>query len=222
MIDLAFGGMWLAILGAGIAACIVMRSLGVAATYVRDMLHIGAAVWIVGWPHWRGGAMPVAIVTCVAIATALLPLLARRHRFAARIVHSVTNGDEHWTGLVHYTLAYAAFTALAMVGDPFPAAAALLALSLGDGIGGAVGRRFGMHRYQMPGAKVKSHEGSFTVFAAATAGAWLAAQLFGIDVTTGTLVTLGLVASLAEAFAPRSADNLLVPIAVWTTAMLLT
>jgi dolichol kinase len=222
MMDIVLAGMWLGILAVGIAACIALRALGVASTYVRDMLHIGAGVWILGWPYWDGAVLPVAIVTCVAIATAMLPLLASRHEIAARIVHSVTNGDEHWTGLVHYTAAYATFTALAMASQPFPAAAALLGLSLGDGIGGAVGRRFGMHRYQMPSAKSKSHEGSFAVFAAATAGAWIAAQLFDVDATTGLVISLGLVASCAEAFAPRGTDNLLIPIAVWTAATLLT
>lgn len=222
MTDLAFGGLWAGILVAGIAACVIARAIGVASTYVRDVLHIGAGIWILGWPWWDGALVPVVIVACAALATAAMPHLARHSTIAARIVRSVTGGDERWTGLVHYTFAYAAFTTTAMVGDPFPAAAALWSLSLGDGIGGAVGRRFGSCRYQMPGAKVKSLEGSLAVLVAAAAGAWSAGQLFAHPITFATALGLGLVASAAEALAPRSTDNLLIPIAVWTTATLVT
>lgn len=222
MTDLALGGMWLGVLGAGIAACVIAHGLGLASTYVRDVLHIGAGVWILGWPLWHGGVIPLAIVAGVALATAVLPFIAHHNRVAAKIVHSVTNGAEHWTGLVHYTAMYATFTALAIISDPFPAAAALLALSLGDGIGGAVGRNFGRHRYQLPRAKQKSFEGSVAVALATTAGAALAAHLFGREVSVLSLLALGSVASVTEAIAPRSTDNLLIPVTVWITATLVT
>lgn len=222
MTDLTLAGLWLGVLGAGIAGCVIAHGLGLASTYVRDVLHIGAAVWILGWPLWHGGTIPLVIVATVALGTAVLPFVAHHNRIAAKIVRSVTNGDEHWAGLVHYTAMYATFTALAIVGDPFPAAAALLALSLGDGIGGAVGRNFGRHRYQLPGAKQKSLEGSVTVALAATTGAAIAAHLFGREVSVLALLALGSVASVTEAIAPRSTDNLLIPITVWITATLVT
>jgi dolichol kinase len=222
MTDLALGGLWLGVLGGGIAACVLASMLGLASTYVRDALHIGAGVWVLGWPYWHGGAIPIAIVCTVAVATFAMPFVAPHNRLAARIVRSVTSGDEHWTGLTHYTAMYATCTALALVGDPFPAGAALLALSLGDGIGGAVGRNFGRHRYQLPGAKMKSFEGSAVVLIAAAVGVAIAAPLFGREVGTLTMLALGAVAALTEAVAPRGTDNLLIPIAVWTTATLVT
>jgi dolichol kinase len=166
--------------------------------------------------------VPIGLTLVVAAATAAMPRVAAYNTLAARIVHSVSNGEEQWTGLVYYTLAYALFTALAVTLDPFPAGAALLALSLGDGIGGAVGRRFGRHRFQMPDAKVKSFEGSLAVLLAAAAGAWLAAAVLGRDVDALALILLGVVASLVEALAPRATDNVLIPIAVWTAATLVT
>lgn len=211
---------WCGVFAVGIAGCVLVRALGLAATYVRDLLHVGAAIWILGWPHWEGPALPVALVAAVALGTAALPLLARRDGIPAMIVKSVTNGDETWTGLVHYTSMYALFTALGLLVDPFPAAAGLVALSLGDGIGGAVGRSFGRHHYQVRGAKRKSIEGSLAVLIAATVGAALVAYLFGREVDALSLVVLGCVAALAEALAPRSTDNLLIPIAVWLVATL--
>jgi len=222
MTDLELGAIWLAVLAAGIGGCVVLHAFGVASTYIRDILHIGAGVWIAGWPLWHGDLVPIAIVTMAALSTAVLPNVARHNDLAARIVKSVTNGDEHWTGLVHYTAVYAVFTAIGGVGDRFPAAAALLSLSLGDGIGGAIGRAFGRHRYHAPGAKVKSLEGSVAVFLAATAGVFLAMHLCHRDIALIALLGLGLVATVAEAFAPRGTDNLLIPIAVWTAATLMT
>jgi len=220
--DLALAAGWLVLLGAGLGGSVVVRALGLPSTHVRDLLHVGAGVWILGWPWWDGAAVPIAMVVVVALATALMPRLAMRGGLAARIVHSVTNGEEHWTGLVHYTLAYAVLTAVGLTGDPFPAAAALLALSLGDGIGGAIGRSFGRHRFRAPGAKRKSFEGSVVVALGGMVAAAIAAHLFDHDTGALAVLAIGTVASVVEALAPRSTDNILIPAAVWTTATLVT
>lgn len=222
MTDLLQVAAWFGVFAVGITGCVVVRALGLAATYVRDLLHVGAAVWIIGWPYWHGPAIPITLVAGVAILTAVLPILARSGGIAALIVKSVTNGDETWTGLVHYTAMYAVFTALGLLVAPFPAAAALLALSLGDGIGGAVGRKFGRHHFQIRGAKRKSLEGSAAVMLAATAGAALAAYGLGGPLDPLSVVVLGIIASFAEAVAPRSTDNVLIPVAVWTAATFIT
>jgi len=220
MTDFMLGTTWLAVLGAALAGALVLRTLGVAATYVRDALHIGAGIWVLGWPLWHGIAIPIAIVVATAIVIALVPTLARHVRIADRVERAVTGGDEQWGGLILYTIAYAIFTAIGLVADPFPAAAGLLALSLGDGIGGAVGRALGDHHYRAPGAKQKSIEGSIVVMLGATAGALIAAQLFGAPLHLGGAVIIGLVAALAEAFSPSGTDNLVLPIAVFIAATL--
>jgi phytol kinase len=216
--DLVLAGGWLAVLAAGVAACVIVRALGLAATHVRDLLHVGAGVWVLGWPWWHGAAVPIAIVAVVAIATAVLPVIAVHNRIAARIVRSVTGGDERWGGLVYYTAAYAAMTVIARVSDPFPAAAGLLALSLGDGLGGFAGRAIGRSYFQAPGGKRKSFEGSAVVAIAATAGALVAAALFGRDLSFGAAAVLGTLAAVVEALSPRGTDNLFVPAAVWFAA----
>jgi len=218
MSDLGWTATWAAVLVAGVLGCVAVRALGLASTYVRDLLHVGAGVWVVGWPWWHGRAVPVAIVAAVAVATALVPVIARRASLVARFERSVSGGDERWTGLVLYTLAYAALTWIGLGGDPFPAAAGLWALSFGDGLGGAVGRRFGHHHYRAPGGKRKSLEGTLAVFAAATAGVWLAAHRFDAGAGAATILALGAIAAAAEAAAPRGADNAIVPAAVFAAA----
>ncbi|HEU0032570.1 MAG TPA: hypothetical protein VFQ53_18185 [Kofleriaceae bacterium] len=222
MTDFEFGVLWLAILAGGLAACIALHAVGVASTYVRDLLHVGAGIWIAGWPWWQGRLVPVVIVLAAVVATIVVPLVASRIGLAARLVRSVSGDDERWTGLVHYTVSYAMFTIVGLVVAPFPAAAALLALSLGDGIGGAVGRKLGRHHYQTPGGKPKSVEGSIVVALGACAAAVIAAQLFAPAFAWPGIVVLGIVAALAEALSPRGTDNLVIPVAVWMTASLLT
>jgi len=222
MSDLAIGTTWLAVLAGAFGAALGFRALGLASTYVRDLLHIGAGVWVIGWPWWHGAAMPVAIVFAVVAVIATVPTLARRFRFVGRFQRCVTSDDEHWGGLVLYTIAYAIFTVIGVMLDPFAAGAALLALSLGDGVGGAVGRALGEVHYRAPGGKQKSIEGSIVVMLGAIAGALLAAMLFGVPLGLGGALVLGGVAALTEAFSPRGTDNLLVPAAVYVAAHLVT
>ncbi|MBZ0233025.1 MAG: hypothetical protein K8M05_11905, partial [Deltaproteobacteria bacterium] len=173
MSDLVWAAIWFGVVGAGLATCVGLKALGLATTYVRDLLHVGAGVWIAGWPAWDQPTIPIVIACIAVITVGLVPAAAERLPIAARLRDSVSGGDERWDGLVHYSASYAVLTAIGLTLAPFPAAAGLLALSLGDGIGGAVGRRFGRLRYRAMG-KTKSLEGSLAVGAAAAAGIALA------------------------------------------------
>lgn len=221
MSDTMFALGWAVVFGGAVVAAVVLRAFGVASTYIRDMLHIGAGIWVLGWPWWGGDALPLAITSAVMLAILVVPSLARRIRIAERFERSVTGGDERWGGLVLYTTSYAMFTAIGVITDPFPAGAALLALSLGDGIGGAVGRASGRHHFRAPGGKRKSFEGSAVVALGATAGALVAGLVFGVSLPVHAALAVGLVAAVTEALSPRGTDNLLIPVAVYAAARLL-
>lgn len=209
---------WVLALGLGLASCIQLRRCGVPTTYVRDLLHVGAGVWVLGWPFWHHWIAPVAITCGAALLIVIGPCLAQRLPAFASFRDSVSDADERWVGLVFYTAAFAVFTAVGVSLAPYPAAAALWALCLGDGVGGAVGRRWGRHSFSVPGGKRKSLEGSAAVGLFAAAGVALAGAYFGEPVGPGRMVVLGLVASFAEALAPRATDNLLVPLSIWLSA----
>lgn len=213
---------WLAILAAAIAGIVLLRAAGLASTYTRDLLHVGTGIWIFGWPFWDAPWLPIAITVGAAIAIWLVPRVGHRSSLIARVERSVTGGDEHWGGLVLYTLAYATFTTVGLLGDPFPAAAALLALSLGDGIGGAIGRHVGRHHFQAPGGKTKSLEGSLVVGLGALAGIAIAALLFADRIDLPGALAVAVVAATVEALSPRGTDNLLLPLAAWGTVLLVT
>ena len=222
MSDAVQAVLWMSLLAGALAACVVLRRWGVPTTYVRDLLHIGAGTWVLGWPAWNGWLVPSAITWVAAAATAFVPLLAPRVPATAAFRESVSGGDEVWTGLVLYTVAFAAFTPIGLRGDPFPSAAGLAALCFGDGIGGMIGRRFGRRSFAIPGAKSKSVEGTVAValasaVAIAAMGAWL-----GHPVGWTRCLALGAVAAIAEAASPRSSDNALVPLSVFAAALALT
>jgi len=219
--DLALAGGWCALLVSGLAGVVLLRRFGLARTHARDLLHVGAGVWVLGWASWRDPLPPIAITVAAAALTAALPWAAGRWLAAARLRDAVSDDDERWSGLTLYTAAYALLTAVGLLVTPLPAAAALLALSLGDGIGGAVGRGLGRHHFRAPGGKRKSLEGSLTVAVMAAAGAVVAALAVGAPPTLAVALTTGAVASVAEALAPRGTDNAVVPVCVWAALVAL-
>jgi dolichol kinase len=213
--ELLLVGAWLAVLGTGLAICVGARALGMPRTYVRDLLHVGAGVWVLGWPLWTTLVAPASIVLPVAVLAGFVPILGARFAPVARLRASVSDGEERWSGIVLYVAAYAIFTLLGFAAGPFPAAAALLSLSLGDGLGGLAGRLAGRIRFRVPGAKTKSLEGSIVVALMSSAGTLLAARLFGATPPPLVIAGAGAVAAVTEAISPRSTDNLFVPAATW-------
>jgi len=207
---------WSAVFVGGLGACLWLSARGLPRTYVRDVLHVGAGMWPLGWKAWQSPWPPVLVALTGFGLLVAVPLLGRRITAARALERTVSGEDEAWSGLVLYGLSAAGLTAVAFFGQAaFPAAAGLLALALGDGIGGLVGRRWGKHRYRVPWAKTKSVEGSLTVALLAALGTVMAGLLFGVPLSASRVLGAGLAAAVAEAVAPRATDNLLVPLAVW-------
>lgn len=204
--DAAWVAIWALVLVGGGAFCALLFRWGVPRTYVRDLLHVGAGSWVFGWPLWSSPWLPAAIPVAALLLLLTLPL--------TRFREALSDEDERWSGILLYTASFAALTPLGVFWAPFPAAAGLLALSLGDGIGGLVGRRFGRRRFQLPFAKPKSVEGTLAVFFASGIGILLAARWFDAELSVPALLAAALAAAAAEAMAPRTSDNLLVPGAV--------
>ena len=210
---------WSLIFAGGLGACLWLAGRGLPRTYVRDLLHVGAGVWPLGWSAWHSPWPPLAVALTGFGLLLAVPLLAPRLEAARALERAVSGDGEAWSGLVLYGLSAAAFTANGLLGrSPFPAAAALLALALGDGLGGLVGRLWGKHRYRVPWAKTKSVEGTLVVAWLAAQGTALAGLVFGVPLSVGRLVGAGVAAAIVEAVAPRATDNVLVPLAVWLVA----
>jgi phytol kinase len=212
--DTGQAAIWAAILAGGLVICILLHKAGVPMTHVRDLLHVGAGSWVFGWPFWHAPWLPLGIAVAAVVLVALVPILAPRIPFLKQLQESVSNAEERWGGLTLYALAFALMTWLAWRRGMFPAAAALLALAIGDGLGGAIGVRFGRHFFRA-GGKRKSLEGSLAVALGAGLGVWMAGIYFGAPPKLEVALGAALVASASEALAPRATDNLSVPMAVW-------
>ena len=210
---------WSVVFAGGLGACLWLARWGLPRTYVRDLLHVGAGVWPLGWKAWHSPWPPVLVALTGSLLLISIPVLARRSAAARRLEGAVSGEGEAWSGLVLYGLSAAAFTAVGLLGHaPFPAAAALLSLALGDGLGGLVGRTWGRHRFRVPWAKTKSAEGALVVAGLAAVGTVMAGLLFGVPLSVGRVLGAALAAAVAEALAPRATDNVLVPLAVWLVA----
>lgn len=206
---------WLAVLAGGLGAVVIAWRMGLPRTLARDALHVGAGVWVVGWPWWNDPRVAAVLPLLAAVGVLTVPRLSAAWAPARALRSAVSDGEERWSGIVLYVVSFAVLTIAAALGDPMPAAAALWALCLGDGLGGLVGRHLGRLRYRVPGAKGKSVEGSLTVAAGGFVAVLLAGAWFGAPVGIGLAVVAGVAAAVAEALAPRALDNLLVPAVVY-------
>jgi phytol kinase len=213
--------LWVAVLVLGGGAVVLAHLLGLAPTHARDALHVGAGVWVLGWPWWNGVAAPLAIVAAAVVAVGLVPTAAGRVPAVDRFRRSVAEGDEQLLGLILYTVSFALMTGLGLAHRPFPAAAALMALALGDGLGGLLGRRLGRRFYSTGIVKPKTFEGSGAVAVFTAVGVLVSAALFDVEIGARPVLVLALVAASAEGLAPRGTDNIAVPAAVWAVAELL-
>ena len=215
MTDLVLIAGWVGLLAGAAAFCVAARKSGVDATYLRDLIHVGAGAWALGWPLWGSALAPVGLGIAGAAATFAVPPLASRAGVLGRFRDSISSATERWSGVRLYALSVAACTALGFAVSPLPAAAALLALALGDGLGGLVGRRCGRHWFSPPGAKRKSLEGTAAVALFSVLGIALAMLRFGAPLAALPLAAGGAAAALAEALAREGTDNALLPAAVW-------
>lgn len=206
----------------GFAAVALLRRLGLPRTYARDLLHVGAGVWVVGWPWWQGPQVALLVAWTTFLLAAAVPGFASRSRWIGRVHESVAGEGERWSGIVAYAASFAVLTTLALgFHQMTPAACAAAALCAGDGLGGLVGRRFGRHRYQLPWSKSKTWEGTVAVAFFSALGIAGVLSLLARPLAAGIVALLGAVSAAAEALAPRAWDNVIVPAAVFGMALLL-
>src|SRR5262249_60286906 len=172
----------------GVGVCVLLSGRGMPRTLVRDVLHVGAGVWPLGWAAWHSAAAPIAVAAVGCAGLLAVPVLAPRSGWASRVAAAVSGDDERWSGLALYGISALGMTVLAFERAAFPAAAGLLALALGDGLGGLVGRRWGRVRYRLPWAKSKSLEGSLAVAVFSAVGVLMAAWRCGVTLGCGALL----------------------------------
>jgi phytol kinase len=167
---------------------------------VRKLAHAGAGIVAAFAPlalgtHWE------LLALCAGFA---LLLAASRPLGLLRSLHP----PERPAGDLVYPIAI--YLAFVLAHEAAAYVVAVLVLALGDSAAALVGRRYGRHRYRAVGTS-RSLEGSLALFAVA-----FAVALAPLGIVCALAVAA--VAAVAEALAPPSVDNLVLPLATLPVA----
>ena len=186
--------------------------LGASKLYTRKLVHIGIGFEFFILDRFFGPSIPLILV-CLAFTAALFV----NHRL--RIFHMMESDGDNDPGSVYYGLSMVVMAAAVNV---FPRAmpyfgAAVLALSVGDGLAGIVGASLRTHNPIYYGKK--------TVFGslAMLVGTFSALLLYRThtDLSVGVCFSVALLATGCEALARKGRDNLYVPLAVFFYLLLI-
>jgi dolichol kinase len=196
------------------------RRLGWQQRVTRKIIHIGAGMWIWGilalFDAWYIGIIPFAT------------FIVLNYVFYRRQSFSTMDTDESTPGTVYFSISITVlFCLLWRTGgteDRVPvAAAATMAMTLGDAAASLVGYRWGAHPYRVLG-HTRSWEGTAAMAAVSLVAigatlAWLSGSALSpnsVPMTASqvlvTTIVGAAVATVAEGLSPAGTDNLSVPL----------
>ena len=218
-----------AIIGTSLAVALALERRG-SDRDVRKVVHIGVGFFVFVWWAFSENwimfvffALPFAVILFVA--------MFRGNAVSDSKLGDIANNRGHRTGLFLYVVTIAIL--IVFFWDHWTAATVgVVAMTFGDGFGSIVGRRFGRHRT----INGKSLEGSLGVFAATAVMASAIILLYGWLYASGLFpnggtdpvvpfwaaaAVAGLVATVLEAVCPGQYDNIVTPVVVALTMVLL-
>lgn len=189
-------------------------------TFTRKLIHIGAGLWIWGilalFDTWYYGIIPFATFIVLNY------IFYRQQSFKAMDTTGSTLGTVYFA--ISITLLFGLLWRTGGAVDRVPvAAAAVMAMTLGDGMASIVGNRWGRHTYTVL-KSTRSWEGTLAMALFAFLGIFLTLWLlpgsalspFSVTLGAGRALVLALlgtaVAVLAEGTSPLGTDNLSVPL----------
>jgi dolichol kinase len=188
--------------------------------FTRKIIHIGAGLWIWGllyfFEHWYFGIIPFGTFIVLNY------VFYRQQTFKAMDTEESTPGTVYFAISITIMLVWLWRTGGGLDRVPI-AAAALMAMTLGDAFANIVGRRWGKHTYTVWG-HTRSWEGTAAMAVTGLAGIVLtlaflpgsalspnSIPLSGIGVVIVSLAGTA-AAAISEALSPKGTDNLSVPL----------
>lgn len=195
----------------------------------RKIIHIGAGLWIWGilyfFDHWYFGVIPFAT------------FIVLNYIFYRQQTFEQMDDEESSPGTIYFaasiTVLFLLFWRTGGALDRVPlAAAAVMAMTVGDALASLIGKAFGKRTYTFFG-HTRSWEGSLAMavssFAVMFLTLWLvsasALSPHSAALAPGTALWMALiatlVASVAEAVTPAGLDNISVPLLAGGTLFLL-
>lgn len=171
--------------------------------FSRKFVHISVGTFVAFWPYFLGWNE----IRFLSLAF-LVGIVLSKYFNIFRTIHSVTRPT---MGEIYFAIAVGLVTFI--TDHPAIYAAALLQMSLADGLAAVVGTRYGAgNDYQVLGAR-KSLAGSGT-FLFVSYVILLSLSLFSAHVAIPWCLTVAAIATGLENFGFRGLDNLLVPLFV--------
>ena len=196
---------WLGLVA--LTAAIAHQFFHASSEVIRKVVHIGTGnvivlAWVLHIPGWLGIAASVifSIVTLLSYKFPILPFI--------NSVGRKSFGTFFYALSIGLLIGYFWSKGLA-----FYAVLGVLTMSWGDGLAALVGKRWGLHRYELLGIK-KSWEGSLTMFITTfMISVLILGNIQGISWQLGSVAgAIALVATTLEAFSKWGIDNLTVPL----------
>ena len=212
--------MEMVVAAAGVFALLVISELLWRAKIVRDevarkFVHIGVGTFIAFWPYfmsWQQIELMCLALLVVVLAVGYLMRYLPKNLHIFHAMHAVSRKTR---GEVFFPVGIG-LSALLMP-SPIIFTAAILHLSLADGLAAVVGERYGRpHQYKI-GSYTKTLAGTATFFLTSMLIVATTVLLSGLSVTWAIvplLVLLPAATTLVENLAVGGTDNVFVPILV--------
>ncbi len=170
----------------------------------RKIIHILVGSFIAFWPFYMSWNWIRIISLAFLIGTLISKLL--------NIFTSIHEVERFTVGEISFAIAVGAVTFITKIDWIY--AAAILQMSLADGLAAIAGVHFGhKNKYKVFGA-TKSIVGSITFFVVSTATLFAAVYLARVRIPTLELIGIGLVAAIVENIAVYGLDDLFLPVVV--------
>jgi phytol kinase len=180
---------------------------GYSNNFTRKVIHIGVGMLSWALPFLFSNPWPF-IAACIGFA--VLNVLDWRYGF----FQAMASNNRQNLGTVYFPLAAAA-VAYVFWDSPPLMVAALMPLTLGDGLAPVIGHAIGTHEYRIHTSR-RTFEGSIGFFVATLFGTWLALWIMpgqpelALPNATAPALVVALATTLAEAISIWGVDNLTV------------
>ncbi|HET54315.1 MAG TPA: phosphatidate cytidylyltransferase [Ignavibacteria bacterium] len=180
----------------------------------RKIVHIAAGSWLIFWlffddSHWSKyfNIAPAFIWTVLLI---IKGLTADSNDEAVKTMTRTGDRRELLKGPLYFTLV------MCLMGTVYYktplALTAMGVLAWGDGLAPIFGKRYGKNKYYI--FAEKSLQGSAAFLLLGFLGAVLFNVLFYDSIDFGFILVAVIIATIVEAFSPRDADNILIPLVI--------
>jgi dolichol kinase len=180
------------------------RYKGVHSELTRKLVHILVGIFVAFWPFFLSWGQ-IQLLSLLFLIAVLLSI-----RF--RVFNSIHAVSRNTMGEVLFAVVIGVLAFI--VSNQWVFAAAMLHLSIADGLAAIVGLAYGEHNSYKIMGRTKSLSGSLAFFFASVAIMFWYVAFSGTDYSVAKMLWLPIVATVAENLSGEGTDNLVIPLLV--------